>query len=130
MPVDTKTEVEEIQNVQDQNGDKQAPTNEQRQKEIENSLGNHDGLTAEEYTTGSTDPEALPSHSVPDGVTVLVTYKPGNGSDVYVGDDSAQPVALTQVGQGVGFDVTDTADIYIQTVNAGDGVGLIFEGGA
>ncbi|MDG5778205.1 hypothetical protein VB773_01415 [Haloarculaceae archaeon H-GB2-1] len=130
MTIETNSKVERLNTVQDSNGNDDYPANEGRQKEIRDSVGNHDGLTAEEVTTGSTNPEQLPSHSVPDGVTVLVTYLPGNGSDVFVGDDTAQPIALTQTGDTATFEVTDTASIYVKSQTAGDGVGLVFEGGA
>ncbi|MEA5388335.1 hypothetical protein VB779_15685 [Haloarculaceae archaeon H-GB11] len=130
MTIETNAKVERLATVQDSNGDDDYPANEARQMEIRDSVGNHDGLTAEEYSTGSTNPEALPSHSVPNGVTVLVTYLSSNGSDVFVGDDTAQPIALTQTGDTATFEVTDTAAIYVKTQTAGDGVGIVFEGGA
>ncbi|WP_225334915.1 hypothetical protein [Halomicrobium urmianum] len=129
MGLETQTDVEEIRNVQNQAGDVDAPANETQQRRQTDALENNDGLTALEYQTSSTTVEQLPSHSVPEGVTVLVTYLSGNGSDVWVGNADAQPICMTGTGDAVGFDVTDTSAIHVRANTSGDGVGILFEGG-
>ena len=130
MGLDTLGNVEEMRQVQDGEGQKVPPANENRQKQIADAVSNENGLLTDEVTTGGTTPEQLPSHSVPDGVKVLISYLSANSGDVYVGDDTNQPIALTGTGDAVALEVTDTAALYIQTPTAGDGVGITIEGGA
>jgi len=130
VTIDTNSKVEEIRNVQDSEGNVVSPANEDRQQEIADAVSNENGLLTDEVTTGGTTPEQLPSHSVPDGVKVLISYLSANSGDVYVGDDTNQPIALTGTGDAVALEVTDTAALYIQTPTAGDGVGITIEGGA
>jgi len=130
MSLETDTQVEQVRQVQNENGDLVSPADGEKQKEINDRLGNHDGLTQFVYQTDGTDAEALDAESVPDGVTVLVEYKQGNDGSVYVGDESTQESPLTAVGQSLEFGVTDTSIIHIRTPTAGDGVVVTFEGDA
>ena len=127
MGLDTNTEVQQIRKVQNEQGEQVSPATENQQKEIADRVGNHTGLTQIEYTTAGTDAEALPSYAVPDGVEVLVEYREANSGNVYVGDDTTQKAALTGVGDGRSFPVTDTSLIHIRTPTAGDGVIVMFE---
>lgn len=90
-------------------------------------LGNWDTLDGFTYSTTSTNVEALPSHDVPDGVTVLVTYGRGNAGDVYVGTTDVQPATLSADAHSFAANVTDTAEVHVRTPNAGDSVGVLFE---
>lgn len=130
MTLDTNSDVEEVRKVQDENGGKQPPANQAEQAKTNARLGNHDALKQFVYTTGGTAAEPLDAKTVPNGVEVLVEYKEGNAGNVYVGDDTTQQSALTAVGQGRTFAVTDTSHIYIRTPTGGDGVVVTFEGGA
>jgi len=127
MGLDTNTEVQQIRKVQNEQGEQVSPATENQQKEIADRVGNHNGLTQIEFTTSEIDPEPLPANSVPDGVEVLVEYREANAGNVYLGDDSTQKAALTGVGDGRGFEVTDTSLIYVRTPTAGDGVIVTFE---
>ena len=127
MGLDTNTEVQQIRKVQNEQGDQVSPATEKQQMEIAERVGNHDGLKQIEVTTDGTAPEALPAHAVPQGVEVLVEYRMANGSDVFVGDAETQLSALTGVGDGRTFPVSDTSLIYVRTPNAGDGVIVTFE---
>jgi hypothetical protein len=129
MTLDTNTNVEEMRQVQDGDGDTVPPANENEQQRIAEAVENEDGLSAFEHATSGTTPEPLPSNPVPEGIEVLVTYAVGNGDVVYVGDSGTQPVPLTDVGLGVTLNVTNTDQIYIQTPTAGDSVAVLFEDG-
>jgi len=129
MPLLTSGKIEKLRGVVDRAGDFRPPANADEQKETNDRLGNHDGLSQFIYETGSTDPEALDAVSVPEGVSALVEYKQGNSGTVYVGDSDTQEIALTAAGQGRGFEVTDTSHIYIRTPTVGDAVVVTFEGG-
>ncbi|WP_418283911.1 hypothetical protein [Halorubrum sp. DTA46] len=127
MALDTNTEVEQIRKVQNEQGEQVSPATEQQQMEIADSVGNHDDLTQFVHETSGTTAEPLPSHAVPDGVTVLVEWKETNSGNVYIGDDTTQHSALTQVGDGRLFPVTDTSTIHVRTPTAGDAVVVMFE---
>lgn len=127
MPVETETDVEQLTSVEDGNGDRAPPANENQQERIAESLENQDGLTQIEFTTDGTDAEQLPSRDVPKGVETLVEWRETNSGNVYVGDATTQKAALTQVGDGRTFRVTDTSAIYVRTPTAGDGVVVTFE---
>jgi hypothetical protein len=93
-------------------------------------LANLPGIVAFEATTTGTDPEPLPSSEVSNGKEVQVLARVGNSGNVFVGGEGSQVVPI-QPGtpyQGLGFNVNNTEDIYIQTPNAGDGVYVIYEG--
>lgn len=122
MPLETETDVEEVRRVQDEDGNVQAASNEKHQKRIAKASENYDGLKQIEVTTAGTEPEALPSHTVPEGHQVLVEYRQANASDVYVGGPETQLSALVQVGDGRTYRIRDTAEIYVRTPSAGDGV--------
>jgi hypothetical protein len=120
MTLGTRGDVEEIQKVQDEEGNLVPPSN-------ANIDGNRDSLEAFQYSTGGTTPEALDAYDVPHGVDVLVLYQPTNSDVVRVGSESEQPVILEGTGQGVSLAVTDTSEIHVHTPTAGDSVGVLFE---
>ena len=129
MGLETSTEVEQVTTVQDAQGDTQRPSNEARQKAIEAAVGNPDGGTIETYTTSGTTAEQLPDLSIPNGVTALIVYLPGNSGDVFIGGESDQFALLTDPGHVFEWEGSSTAPLYIRTNSSGDGVGIIFEGG-
>ncbi len=129
MPVETSTEVEELRGVQNDDGELDRPANESEQQKTNDRLGNQPKVEAFEYSTSSTDAEALPSNDVPEGVEVVVLYSPSNAGNVFVGNADDQVVPLTGVGQAVSYRVENTDAIHIRTPNASDGVGVTFEGG-
>lgn len=90
-------------------------------------LGNWDTLDGFYYATDSTNPESLPSHDVPDGVTTLVTYGRGNTGQVFVGSEGIQPATLSDPPNSFAAQVRDTSEIWVRTPNAGDRVGVLFE---
>jgi len=128
LTLDTNSKVERINLVQDSNGDDKPPSNEERQKEIQQAVGNPDGATIQTYTTDGTTAEQLPDLSIPDGVTALVVYLPGNSGDVFLGGTDAQFAPLTDAGHVFEWKGATLSDLYIRTNTAGDGVGIIFEG--
>jgi len=128
MGLDTQADVRDLLNVQDSEGDSVPPANENRQQEIVDAVGNPVGATIETHTTGSTNPEQLPDLSIPDGVTAAIVYLPGNSGDVFLGDSNAQFVALFEAGDFFAWEADTTRHLHIKTTNAGDGVGIIFEG--
>lgn len=128
MTIDTNSRVERINVVQDSEGDDRPPSNETRQKEIQQAVGNPDGATIRTYTTGGTAAEQLPDLSIPDGVTALVVYLPANSGDVFLGDADDQFIPLTDAGHVFEWEGATLSDLYIRTNTAGDGVGIIFEG--
>ncbi|KAA9399680.1 hypothetical protein [Haloarcula sp. CBA1129] len=130
MTLDTNAAVERINKVQDSDGNDRTPANENRQQAIQEAVGNPAGATIETHTTDGTAAEQLPDLPIPDGVTALVVYLPGNAGDVFLGDDSEQFVPLTDSGHVFEWEGATTADLYIKTNTAGDGVGIVFEGGA
>ncbi|MBX0322465.1 hypothetical protein EGH21_05415 [Halomicroarcula sp. F13] len=128
MGLDTFAEVGELQTVQDSQGDKQAPANEAEQQAIREAVGNPSGATIETYNTSSTSAEQLPDLTIPDGVTALVVYLPGNAGDVYLGDSAEQFIPLTDPGHVFEWEASTTADLYVKANSSGDGVGIVFEG--
>jgi hypothetical protein len=128
--LDTNAAVERINKVQDSDGEDTTPANEDRQQAIQEAVGNPSGATIETYSTDSTTAEQLPDLPIPDGVTALLVYLPGNAGDVFLGDDAAQFVPLTDSGHVFEWEGATTADLHIKTNTAGDGVGIVFEGGA
>ncbi|QKY16401.1 hypothetical protein [Halorubrum sp. CBA1229] len=127
MGLDTNTEVQQIRKVQNEQGEQVSPATENQQQRIAEASENYGGLSQIEYTTDSTTAEPLPSIDVPHGVTVLVEYREANSGNAYVGDENTQKAALTGVGDGRGFEVTDTSLIHVRTPTAGDGVIVTFE---
>ncbi|GAA0648782.1 hypothetical protein [Salarchaeum japonicum] len=130
MGLETQADVDDIQRVTDENGDPQPPANTVEQQKTNQALGNRGSVTQFVHSTDGTTGEPLPSHSVPDGVTVLVEYKQGNGGTVYVGNSDTQESPLTAVGQGRTFAVANTDTIYVRTPTAGDAVVVTFEADA
>lgn len=127
MALDTSTDVEEMRAVQNAAGEIDRPANESEQRATNDRLGNWDGLEAFWYETDTEDAEPLDSESVPEGVTVLVTYDEANDGNVYVGNEDAQPAVLTRVTDTFTARVRDTSEIYVRTPSAGDRVGVLFE---
>ncbi|MFC7069485.1 hypothetical protein [Halobaculum lipolyticum] len=132
MTLDTTAEVDKIEAVRDRNGDARPAADADKQEQIRDAVGNRDELTQFVYSTSGTTAETLDSNAVPDGVTVLVEFKSDNTGTVYVGSPDTQESALTGIGQGRSFDVSDTAAIGVRTPTAGDAVVVTFEsaGGA
>lgn len=128
MALETETEVGELRRVQNESGDKVPPANEITQRQMRDALGNHEGVTAVEVVPDDDTATSLPSHSVPEGVSVLVMALASNDADsrVYVGDDSAQPVPLKPEAP-LTLDVQNTDAITIRAPTAGDGVAVLFE---
>lgn len=128
MGLETQTAVEELHQVQDSDGQKVAPANENQQQALIDAVGNQSGATVQTVTTSGTTAEQLPDLSIPDGVTALVVYLPSNAGDVYLGDADNQFVPLTDTGHTFTWDGANTNALYQRTNSAGDGVGIIFEG--
>lgn len=120
MPTEARSEVEQIRKVQNDRGERVAPATNEAQ-------GNWDGVTADDYITGSTNAEQLPAESIPDGVDVAVQAMNGNTGAVFVGDDTNQTIRLSP-NNSIDLGVTDLSSVYIQTPNSGDGVAYIYEG--
>jgi hypothetical protein len=136
MSLETATDVEQIETVKDEQGNRKAPANAAEQQAMQSeqqkttaALGNQPGVGAFSYSTNGTDAEALPSNPVPDGVTVLVQADPSNTDPIKVGDADEQPLTIKGT-QGLKFAVEDTSAIHIRALTAGDSVGVAFEEGA
>jgi len=134
MPVDTRSDVDEISNVRDEDGEKDRPANVSRQKTIQSListvksiLSNSDTLATARYTTDGTDAEQLPANAVKDGGMAVVVPLRGNSGSVYVGDENNQPVTLESPKDAFEASVSDLSEIWIRTPQAGDGVGVTFE---
>ncbi|MCD2199084.1 hypothetical protein LPA44_04115 [Halobacterium sp. KA-4] len=95
---------------------------------IREQVGNRESVTAVEVVPSDGTATALPSHDVPEGVSVLVMALDSNdaSSRVYVGDGSAQPAPLKPEAS-LTFTVTNTDAISIRAPTAGDGVAVLFE---
>jgi len=128
VTLDTNSKVEEIKRVIDTAGNKVAPATEGLQQAIRDRLGNQSGLSGFTYTTSSTTAEQLDAGSVPEGVTVLLQAPTSNGSKMFVGFSTEQPIEM-QPGGTVALDVTDTSHIYVRASTSGDDVGVLYEDG-
>lgn len=118
MGLETNTEVDKIEAVNDRNGDLRPPANADQ-------LGNFGGGVDGEATdngTGST----LSDNAVPEGVKVLVQAKRGNGSPVKVGLTSS-PTISVPAGGSVTYRVENTNQINVVAGTAGDGVNFTAE---
>lgn len=120
MSLDTETEVNEMRRVQDKDGNSVPPANAEAQ-------GNRDTLDGFTYSTSGTDPENLPSNNVPDGVAVLIHGLETNADVVRVGPQGAVTYPLASASSSYTVEVSDTAEIHVETPNSGDGVGVHFE---
>jgi hypothetical protein len=127
MGLDTNTDVEKIQTVQDDNGSAVPPANATEQQATNDRLGNRDTLDSLSHTTGGTNAEALPSKTVPEGVTPLVVADTGNADTVFVGTADHQPVPLASAKDSFASNVRDTSEIYVRTPSAGDTVFVLWE---
>lgn len=130
MVLNTTADVDEIEAVLDRNGDIRPAANADEQQATNDRLGNHDSLLSFSHTPSGSTAEALPAHSVPEGVKVLVMALDDNDASkrVYVGDSDSQDIPL-KPENGVALAVTDTSAIYIRAPTSGDGVAVIAEGG-
>jgi len=127
MALETETEVGELRRVQDGDGNKVPPANEQVQREIRNQGANHDDVIDEQFAVDEAGvAESLPDQPVPDGVSVAITYDPSNNGVVFVGDGSPS-FPLTDVGQGVEMRVSNLNALSVEAPNAGDGVRYLVE---
>lgn len=127
MGIETNTEVDTLQDVADGEGGKAPAANKNEQEKTNDRLGNQPSIEAFWHATDSTDPEAIESRSVPQGVTVLVTADEANSGPCYVGNENAQPVKLETPKDVFTTQVEDTSAIYVRTPTAGDRVGVTFE---
>lgn len=127
MTLGTRGEVEEIKKVQNQQGERASPANEEQQKRVAQAVENQDTLSAGSYSTDSTNAKELPSESIPEGVEVAIQALNDNDGAVYVGDSDSQDVRLAP-GDSITLGVTNLDLVYIQTPTGGDGVGYIYEG--
>jgi len=128
MALETDTDVTELRQVQDEQGNAVPPSGRDVQKDIRDQAGNFAGVAGFQYNTGGTDAEQLQSASVPEGVPVLIWALPGNSGRVNVGGPGGQPIPLPPDGT-ISLRVDNTDALYIQTPTAGDGVGVLFEDG-
>lgn len=127
MGLETNTDVDDIDGVQDRNGDVRPAANADKQDRVIQAVENQDSLSAGSYSTSSTNVEQLPSQSIPDGVEVAIQAKNGNTGAVFVGTSNETPIRLSP-NSNVSLAVTDLSLVHIQTPNSGDGIGYIFEG--
>lgn len=120
MAIENRGRVEEIETVQDPDGNPAKPANAAAQGDFPNLMG-------DSYTTGSTTEEQLPSNEIPVGSEVMVIYDSGNASNVYVGPQGHTAFPLMAEGDYFTTQVNDTSEIYVQADNAGDSVTLVWE---
>jgi|GEM_PF-6294765 len=128
MALETTTDVEQLKSVPDGDGNAEPPANAAEQRLIRDRLGNWDGLMGFNYQTTSTDVEQMDSKPVPNGVTVAVQAPESNAQKVYIGSESAQPIAV-QPGGTANLQVSDTGAIYVSALTEGDELGVLYEDG-
>jgi len=130
MPLEQRGEVgeiDELQQVQDADGNTARPASDERLEDVRQQGQNHSSIVDGQYTVSNADTaESLPDQPIPDGVEVVITYDPANNGVVYVGDgDPGFP--LTDVGQGISFRVSNLSVLSVEAPTAGDGVRYIAE---
>lgn len=135
MGLETNTDVDEIDAVQDRNGDRRPAADADKQvtanaelAEANQKLGNADAVFSDEFAP-STNGESLPAHSVAEGKEVLVYADPANGGIIYVGPTGAPSVPLGG-GKGLTLQVTNTDLLDAQASEAGQTLHIIGEEGA
>jgi len=141
MPVDVDASVDNLEGVEDAEGNVQPAANASEQQTtnslleavktvlqgIRSAVGSSDSLATERYETSGTTAEQLPAGDVKAGGTVLVVALRSNSGSVYVGDDTHQPVTLAESTDAFAAEVSDPSSLWIRTPQAGDGVGVVFE---
>ena len=85
-------------------------------------------FTAQKNVTTSGTPEALASHTIPDGAKLIVKAKTGNTGTITVGNSSANAlnsgtahVKLAQ-NQSLELQVINSASVWIDATVSGEGV--------
>jgi len=141
MPVEVDASVDNLEGVEDGEGNVQPAANATEQEKtnsllntiktvlqsILGAVGSSDSVTTERVETSGTTPEQLPAGDVKAGGTVLVVPLRSNSGSVYVGDDTHQPVTLAESTDAFSAEVSDPSSLWIRTPQAGDGVGVGYE---
>jgi hypothetical protein len=122
MAMDTRGETTDIESVEDQTGDPAHPATDERLESVRQQGQNGD-MNQVVHTTDGTNPEQVESYPVPDGHGLLVQGYHGNSGAAFVGDSDTQEHKLGP-RESVTVDVRDSAEVYVRTPNAGDGVVL------
>ena len=127
MALDTETDVRELIEVRDGDGNKVAPANEDVQKATLARLSNAEGLFADavDPTTDAAG-EDLPSNSVRDGCEVAIVADPNNAGPIYFGPQGGVVVPLP-AGGATTQRVQDTNSIRVRASQAGDTVYVVGE---
>lgn len=120
-------EINELRSVTDADDNPARPASDERLEDVRQQGENSDSLTGFTHTTESTNAEALGSQPVPDGTGVLIAAPSGNSASVWIGNSDAQPIELSPGGSIV-LEVADTSIVTVRADNAGDSVGVLFEG--
>jgi hypothetical protein len=115
-------------NLLDTNDNQIDPATEGTLSSVDDALSNGIDIVTGQETVGTPGTaEALNGGtgiSVPDGQSVAVIALPDNSGSVFVGDstvDSSSGVELVG-GAGVEFDVDDVSKVFVDALNANDGV--------
>lgn len=122
MPVETDTDVEEIRNVQNEEGDRVSPATEQQQMTIA-------GANAETVVAGGvnigTETGSLPDVEVPLGVTAAIVVEAPDGEAVYFGTGDVQPLRRRD-GEGIETH-TNLSEWTVRGTHADCGVAYVVE---
>ena len=97
MPVETDTDVEEIRNVQNEDGDRVSPATERQQMAIAGA--NAEAVVADRVEIG-TGTETLPDVEVPLGITAAIVVEAPDDEAVYFGSGDVQPLRRRD-GEGI-----------------------------
>lgn len=125
MVLETSADVSVLKGVQDRQGDNHPPANADEQEKTNTRLGNWaNGIDDE--ASDDTAGTWLPAHAIPEGVSVVVQAKRGNTDAVKVGLSSTPTVSLSP-GGNIEYRVSDTSNIYLKALSAGDGVAITAE---
>jgi hypothetical protein len=124
MPLDTSTEVQEIRNSLDKDGDQAHPASDERLEQLrQHGVGR--GLSQIEHDPNSDEKQA-PDNSVPDGVAVEIAAADSNGGTIYVGDSNGQKRPLAP-RESLSVNVSNTNEIYVRAPTGGDTAVLTWE---
>jgi hypothetical protein len=125
MSLETTTDVDQLATVEDSDGNRQRPANEEQQRRQAEAMENATAGFADKFQP-STGGESCPSHSVADGKPAVVRADPDNAGIIYVGFGSATfPLAK---GDALEFQITDTDLVTAMAGTDGDVLHLIGEG--
>lgn len=122
MGLDTTTDVQEIENIVDADGQEARVASDERLESVRQQ-GANGSMTQLVYATESTNPEQVDAAAVPDGHGVVIQAAQSNTDYVYIGDDGTQGHALGS-RESITVDVDDTSEVYVQAQSAGDEVVL------